>query len=150
MFAFLYQSFLAFTRTFPLKTHPFSLQFFFLANKTLVLVRSSKFLQFLFCLHQTRLSFNSSIGLIILNTLWSFLNIEYKLLAWEAYCEDSTGVKKKGAEMREENNYEAEPRERTLGLTPTWSVATVLTVFVVVSLIVERSIHRLSNVSSLK
>ncbi|KAG2320871.1 hypothetical protein Bca52824_014084 [Brassica carinata] len=47
--------------------------------------------------------------------------------------------------MREENNYEAEPRERTLGLTPTWSVATVLTVFVVVSLIVERSIHRLSN-----
>ncbi|XP_010460273.1 PREDICTED: MLO-like protein 14 [Camelina sativa] len=38
-----------------------------------------------------------------------------------------------------------EPSERTLGLTPTWSVATVLTVFVVVSLIVERSIHRLSN-----
>ncbi|XP_019094871.1 PREDICTED: MLO-like protein 14 isoform X1 [Camelina sativa] len=38
-----------------------------------------------------------------------------------------------------------EPTERTLGLTPTWSVATVLTVFVVVSLIVERSIHRLSN-----
>ncbi|CAH8390919.1 unnamed protein product [Eruca vesicaria subsp. sativa] len=47
--------------------------------------------------------------------------------------------------MREENEYEAEPRERTLGLTPTWSVATVLTVFVVVSLIVERSIHRLST-----
>ncbi|KAL0814426.1 hypothetical protein Bca101_070869 [Brassica carinata] len=47
--------------------------------------------------------------------------------------------------MREENDYGAEPRERTLGLTPTWSVATVLTVFVVVSLIVERSIHRLSN-----
>ncbi|KAK0599031.1 hypothetical protein LWI29_001752 [Acer saccharum] len=34
---------------------------------------------------------------------------------------------------------------RSLALTPTWSVATVLTVFVVVSLIVERSIHRLSN-----
>ncbi|VVA92381.1 unnamed protein product [Arabis nemorensis] len=47
--------------------------------------------------------------------------------------------------MREENDYEAERTERTLGLTPTWSVATVLTVFVVVSLIVERSIHRLSN-----
>ncbi|CAN7094218.1 unnamed protein product [Brassica rapa subsp. narinosa] len=47
--------------------------------------------------------------------------------------------------MREENDHGAEPRERTLGLTPTWSVATVLTVFVVVSLIVERSIHRLSN-----
>ncbi|ESQ34302.1 hypothetical protein EUTSA_v10007238mg [Eutrema salsugineum] len=47
--------------------------------------------------------------------------------------------------MREENDYEAEPRGRTLGLTPTWSVATVLTVFVVVSLIVERSIHRLSK-----
>lgn len=38
---------------------------------------------------------------------------------------------------------------RSLALTPTWSVATVLTVFVVVSLIVERSIHRLSNVSSI-
>ncbi|KAH9650786.1 MLO-like protein 11 [Citrus sinensis] len=34
---------------------------------------------------------------------------------------------------------------RSLALTPTWSVATVLTVFVVVSLIVERSIHHLSN-----
>ncbi|KAK1584075.1 hypothetical protein Q3G72_029607 [Acer saccharum] len=34
---------------------------------------------------------------------------------------------------------------RSLALTPTWSVATVLTVFVAVSLIVERSIHRLSN-----
>ncbi|XP_011042467.1 PREDICTED: MLO-like protein 11 [Populus euphratica] len=34
---------------------------------------------------------------------------------------------------------------RSLALTPTWSVATVLTIFVVVSLIVERSIHRLSN-----
>ncbi|CAD5313757.1 unnamed protein product [Arabidopsis thaliana] len=43
--------------------------------------------------------------------------------------------------MREET----EPSERTLGLTPTWSVATVLTIFVFVSLIVERSIHRLSN-----
>ncbi|KAM7251678.1 hypothetical protein ACFE04_023561 [Oxalis oulophora] len=34
---------------------------------------------------------------------------------------------------------------RSLALTPTWSVATVLTVFVAVSLIVERSIHRLSS-----
>ncbi|KAJ4726284.1 MLO-like protein [Melia azedarach] len=34
---------------------------------------------------------------------------------------------------------------RSLALTPTWSVATVLTIFVVISLIVERSIHRLSN-----
>lgn len=34
---------------------------------------------------------------------------------------------------------------RSLALTPTWSVATVLTIFVVVSLIVERSIHKLSN-----
>lgn len=37
---------------------------------------------------------------------------------------------------------------RSLALTPTWSVATVLTIFVVISLIVERSIHRLSNVSN--
>lgn len=36
---------------------------------------------------------------------------------------------------------------RSLALTPTWSVASVLTVFVAVSLVVERSIHRLSNVS---
>lgn len=34
---------------------------------------------------------------------------------------------------------------RSLGLTPTWSVATVLTIFVAVSLVVERSIHRLST-----
>ncbi|CAL0326566.1 unnamed protein product [Lupinus luteus] len=34
---------------------------------------------------------------------------------------------------------------RSLAMTPTWSVATVLTVFVAVSLLVERSIHRLSN-----
>ncbi|XP_068645444.1 MLO-like protein 11 [Aristolochia californica] len=34
---------------------------------------------------------------------------------------------------------------RSLALTPTWSVAAVLTVFVAVSLIVERSIHRLSH-----
>ncbi|OVA13237.1 Mlo-related protein [Macleaya cordata] len=33
---------------------------------------------------------------------------------------------------------------RSLALTPTWSVAVVLTIFVVVSLLVERSIHRLS------
>ncbi|KAG5114220.1 hypothetical protein JHK82_037489 [Glycine max] len=41
----------------------------------------------------------------------------------------------------EENSQET----RSLALTPTWSVATVLTVFVAVSLLVERSIHRLSN-----
>lgn len=34
---------------------------------------------------------------------------------------------------------------RSLALTPTWSVATVLTVFVAVSLLVERSIYRLCN-----
>ncbi|KAL3503238.1 hypothetical protein ACH5RR_037687 [Cinchona calisaya] len=34
---------------------------------------------------------------------------------------------------------------RSLALTPTWSVASVLTVFVAVSLLVERSIHRLCN-----
>uniref|UniRef100_A0A6N2NK49 MLO-like protein n=1 Tax=Salix viminalis TaxID=40686 RepID=A0A6N2NK49_SALVM len=42
--------------------------------------------------------------------------------------------------MEEETN-----EMRTLALTPTWSVATVLTIFVAVSLIVERSIHRLCN-----
>ncbi|KAE8672066.1 MLO-like protein 11 [Hibiscus syriacus] len=40
---------------------------------------------------------------------------------------------------------EDEKEMRSLALTPTWSVATVLTIFVVVSLIVERSIHRLSK-----
>ncbi|KAK3017563.1 hypothetical protein RJ639_006630 [Escallonia herrerae] len=40
-----------------------------------------------------------------------------------------------------ENDKEA----RSLALTPTWSVASVLTIFVAVSLLVERSIHRLSN-----
>lgn len=34
---------------------------------------------------------------------------------------------------------------RSLAITPTWSVATVLTVLVVVSLLVERSIHRLGH-----
>ncbi|KAL0905101.1 hypothetical protein M5K25_027279 [Dendrobium thyrsiflorum] len=34
---------------------------------------------------------------------------------------------------------------RSLALTPTWSVSTVLTIFVFVSLLVERSIHRLSS-----
>lgn len=51
-------------------------------------------------------------------------------------AEDSKEMRENGKEMR------------SLALTPTWSVATVLTVFVVVSLIVERSIHHLSNVSS--
>ncbi|KAL2466839.1 MLO-like protein 11 [Abeliophyllum distichum] len=34
---------------------------------------------------------------------------------------------------------------RSLALTPTWSVASVLTIFVAVSLLVERSIHRLGH-----
>ncbi|KAJ8497412.1 hypothetical protein OPV22_007964 [Ensete ventricosum] len=37
------------------------------------------------------------------------------------------------------------PESRSLALTPTWSVAAVLTIFVAVSLLVERSIHRLSS-----
>ncbi|KMZ61280.1 MLO-like protein 14 [Zostera marina] len=36
------------------------------------------------------------------------------------------------------------PEMRSLALTPTWSVATVMTIFVVLSLLVERSIYRLS------
>lgn len=42
---------------------------------------------------------------------------------------------------------ENEQEMRSLALTPTWSVASVLTIFVAVSLLVERSIHRLSTVS---
>ena len=42
---------------------------------------------------------------------------------------------------------ENEQETRSLALTPTWSVASVLTIFVAVSLLVERSIHRLSTVS---
>ncbi|XP_073102404.1 MLO-like protein 14 [Elaeis guineensis] len=34
---------------------------------------------------------------------------------------------------------------RSLALTPTWSVAAVMTIFIAISLLVERSIHRLSN-----
>jgi hypothetical protein len=37
---------------------------------------------------------------------------------------------------------------RSLALTPTWSVATVLTLLVAGSLLIERSIHCLSNVSA--
>ncbi|KAG0474635.1 hypothetical protein HPP92_014321 [Vanilla planifolia] len=37
------------------------------------------------------------------------------------------------------------PEMRSLALTPTWSVATVLTIFVFLSLLVERAIHRLSS-----
>lgn len=37
------------------------------------------------------------------------------------------------------------PEMRSLAMTPTWSVATVLTIFVAVSLLVERLIHRLST-----
>ncbi|XP_011655975.1 MLO-like protein 11 isoform X1 [Cucumis sativus] len=40
---------------------------------------------------------------------------------------------------------ENEQETRSLALTPTWSVASVLTIFVAVSLLVERSIHRLST-----
>ncbi|XP_059444613.1 MLO-like protein 11 [Corylus avellana] len=40
---------------------------------------------------------------------------------------------------------ENEQEMRSLALTPTWSVATVLTIFVAVSFLVERSIHRLSH-----
>ncbi|KAJ0593433.1 hypothetical protein HanRHA438_Chr03g0127821 [Helianthus annuus] len=40
---------------------------------------------------------------------------------------------------------DAHEESRSLALTPTWSVAIVLTVLVVVSLLVERSIHRLVN-----
>ncbi|RZC80662.1 hypothetical protein C5167_043240 [Papaver somniferum] len=41
---------------------------------------------------------------------------------------------------------EAENKDmRSLALTPTWSVAVVLTIFVVISLLVERAIHRLST-----
>ncbi|CAM8999558.1 unnamed protein product [Rhodiola kirilowii] len=40
---------------------------------------------------------------------------------------------------------ETEGDMRSLALTPTWSVASVLTIFVAVSLLVERSIHRLSS-----
>ncbi|KAJ1273512.1 hypothetical protein BS78_06G286500 [Paspalum vaginatum] len=38
-----------------------------------------------------------------------------------------------------------EGQMRSLALTPTWSVATVLTLLVAGSLVIERSIHRLSN-----
>ncbi|XP_059662624.1 MLO-like protein 11 [Cornus florida] len=48
-------------------------------------------------------------------------------------AENSIGMAENSKEMR------------SLALTPTWSVATVLTIFVAVSLLVERSIHRLSN-----
>lgn len=50
--------------------------------------------------------------------------------------------------MGEGEENEAESNERSLALSPTWSVAIVLSVFVLVSLIVERSIHRLSTVST--
>ncbi|KAF8056413.1 hypothetical protein N665_1271s0001 [Sinapis alba] len=47
--------------------------------------------------------------------------------------------------MGEAEENEAESNERLLALSPTWSGAIVLSVFVLVSLIVERSIHRLST-----
>ncbi|KAL1563691.1 MLO-like protein 11 [Salvia divinorum] len=45
--------------------------------------------------------------------------------------------------MSESEASENEKDLRSLALTPTWSVASVLTIFVAVSLLVERSIHRL-------
>ncbi|KAG9154889.1 hypothetical protein Leryth_015523 [Lithospermum erythrorhizon] len=43
-----------------------------------------------------------------------------------------------------ETELEDDKEFRSLALTPTWSVASVLTIFVAVSLLVERSIHRLT------
>ncbi|CAJ1978579.1 unnamed protein product [Sphenostylis stenocarpa] len=40
---------------------------------------------------------------------------------------------------------ESEQESRQLAFTPTFSIATVLTMFVAISLLVERTIHRLSN-----
>ena len=40
-----------------------------------------------------------------------------------------------------------EQEMRSLALIPTWSVATVLTILLAASLLVERGIHRLSYVS---
>lgn len=47
--------------------------------------------------------------------------------------------------MSESNPSDEGKDLRSLALTPTWSVASVLTIFVAVSLLVERSIHRLGN-----
>ncbi len=38
--------------------------------------------------------------------------------------------------------------ERSLEQTPTWAVATVATVFVLVSLLLERGLHRLGKVNA--
>ncbi|KAG0621290.1 hypothetical protein M758_3G008400 [Ceratodon purpureus] len=38
--------------------------------------------------------------------------------------------------------------ERTLEYTPTWALATVRTVFILISLVVERSLHVLGHVCS--
>ena len=51
--------------------------------------------------------------------------------------------------MSESEASENEKDLRSLALTPTWSVASVLTIFVAVSLLVERSIHRLGIVSAI-
>ncbi|KAL2483642.1 MLO-like protein 11 [Forsythia ovata] len=47
--------------------------------------------------------------------------------------------------MSESRQSENSEEMRSLALTPTWSVASVLTIFVAVSLLVERSIHRLGH-----
>ncbi|KAK4484891.1 hypothetical protein RD792_007494 [Penstemon davidsonii] len=49
------------------------------------------------------------------------------------------------SESQSMNMLDSTKELRSLALTPTWSVATVLTIFVAVSLLVERSIHRLGN-----
>ena len=49
--------------------------------------------------------------------------------------------------MSESEASENDMNLRSLALTPTWSVASVLTMFVFVSLLVERSIHQLGLVS---
>ncbi|GKA74155.1 MLO-like protein 11 [Tanacetum coccineum] len=55
------------------------------------------------------------------------------------YCE---GVER-GCKIQEMEDFNHE--SRSMVITPTWSVAIVLTIFVVVSLLLERAIHRLSH-----
>lgn len=44
---------------------------------------------------------------------------------------------------------EADPNERTLEFSPTWALAAVATVFVVISFLVERLLHWLGHVCSI-
>ena len=41
---------------------------------------------------------------------------------------------------------DADPSERTLEFSPTWALATVATVFVVISFLIERLLHWLGHV----